>query len=110
MKKYLTPIVSCAIGVTLCSFNVKTTCFFLIYNSGPQNLLSSYGVTTSEQSPCDGDEVLCWLRICKGNNVLTQSDLTTVFNVLNVTNPSLNTLDDEVETDFGSTHLEKKAS
>jgi hypothetical protein len=108
MKKLLLPFIACVIGIIFSSFSRRDTCFYLIYISGPQNSYSSYGVTTVQPASCAGNEVLCWIRICKGDNVLTEADFNFVFEFLDVVNDFANTLDDDVEKDFGSTHLEKK--
>lgn len=103
MKKYLLGAFAVVLAVGFSAFttsapkaDAKQVVRYLVYNSGSQSAIGSYSQVTTPP-PCDGNAVLCVIRIVdpNGNGTITQAEFTPKFNSLDTN--SNGTLNDETE-------------
>lgn len=114
MKRNLLAFFAVVLAVSVSSFTVKkTTIFYYDFNSGDQNVRSNYTQTTTSPGTVTGaNNALDWFSIQDASDNVTTSEWNGVFNALNATNPSGNSLNDEPEQDITvsgqAVHLELK--
>ncbi|THU40470.1 hypothetical protein FAM09_11455 [Niastella caeni] len=98
MKKHLFPLIALILGIAGSSFTTKSCIdIYFIYISGAQNVRSNYTQTSTAQSTVVGTAILIWIRICDDNGTVTDTEFNDAFEFMDVTNDSLNTLDDDEE-------------
>jgi|ERR1044072_1634561 uncharacterized protein YxeA len=115
MKRNLLGLLAVVLAVSVSSFTVKKAQnVYFIYTSGAQDNRSNYTETQTSQSTVAGTDILAWIRILDDNGTVTSTEFGNLFEALDVTNDSSNTLNDDDEktiTDGSYEYqLEKKNS
>jgi hypothetical protein len=111
MKRNLLGLFAVVLAIAISSFTVsKRANYYVVYKGAPfaQDQIGSYNTPTlSQPATASGTTVLNWFRIPDTNldGIISQSELGTEFEVLDVVNDLANTLDDDAEI---TNRLDKK--
>ena len=97
MRKLFILITAIVFGLIVNAFTVRDCItVYLVYNSGAQNVKSNY-TELSSQTIREGTEVLAWIKVCVQGGIITEAIFNCVFEELDTTNDSANSLNDETE-------------
>lgn len=120
MKRNLLGLAAVVLAIAVSSFTAKwNTTFYMVYNSGSQNVMSNYQTpTTTSQDAVLGDDILAWISIQSVDTQIDNAEFLAAFGALDESTTQPNNLNDEAEKDrtftYNSTSglhavLEKKA-
>ncbi|MCS3795952.1 hypothetical protein [Niastella sp. OAS944] len=119
MKRNLLGFAAVVLAIAVSSFTAKlNTTYYMVYNSGSQNVMSNYDAPTAEeQDAVIGSDRLAWISIESADSQIDNAEFLAAFSALDANSTS--SLDDESEKNITFTYsgnstlhtqLEKKAA